>query len=389
MVETLSFPQLTKTTCLTAVHIKPFTTLVFKALTKKLRVREHSCHLGSTNSCPTNAVLMSYSHIFLFSLFFVLCSSFFVLFSLFCFLLLSFFFLLSSFFFLPSFFFLLSARLSHAQHGTCTHERDKSPDREVRSCLLSNVRVRRALLPFLLRSLYAPVVVVYLSVDVALHGAHGRFSSVSGLVRDGLVAVGLCSDYYLARAPRSLPPPSAVAARDAGWQSATLSHGFPLVFRETIQVDGEVKGTMFEGALRCSRRVRPHGHCCACLLILVLLLYVFLSFCFFIALSVLRISISVALTLSLGETLGPELPFLVVASRRFRQNSLLLTICQIAQFTGVCTNVAVSGISFIGHFSARGAWTTDSVYCLVHKASRVIAWTTVSCSTLFSTLLCY
>ena len=65
-----------------------------------------------------------------------------------------------------------SARLSHAQHGTCTHERDKSPDREVRSCLLSNVRVRRALLPFLLRSLYASVVVVYLSVDVALHGAH-------------------------------------------------------------------------------------------------------------------------------------------------------------------------------------------------------------------------
>ena len=159
------------------------------------------------------------------------------------------------------------------------------------------MRVRRALLPFLLRSLYAPVVVVYLSVDVALHGAHGRFSSVSGLVRDSLVAVGWCSDYSLARAPRSLPPPSAVAARDAGWQSATLSHGFPLVFRETIQDDGEVKGTMFEGAPRGSRRVRPHGHCCACLHILACC-RIFPIFCFLIALSVLRISISVALTLS-------------------------------------------------------------------------------------------
>ena len=29
---------------------------------QNLRVWEHSCHLGSTNSCPTNAVLMSYSH---------------------------------------------------------------------------------------------------------------------------------------------------------------------------------------------------------------------------------------------------------------------------------------------------------------------------------------
>ena len=29
---------------------------------QNLRVREHSCRLGSTNSCPTNAVLMSYSH---------------------------------------------------------------------------------------------------------------------------------------------------------------------------------------------------------------------------------------------------------------------------------------------------------------------------------------
>ena len=42
--------------------MKPFSTLVFKVLTKNLRVREHSCHLGLTNSCPTNAVLMSYSH---------------------------------------------------------------------------------------------------------------------------------------------------------------------------------------------------------------------------------------------------------------------------------------------------------------------------------------
>ena len=40
-----------------------------------------------------------------------------------------------------------SARLSHAQHGTCTHERDKSPDREVRSCLLSNVLHLPDLLP--------------------------------------------------------------------------------------------------------------------------------------------------------------------------------------------------------------------------------------------------
>ena len=48
---------------------------------------------------------------------------------------------------LPS--FLPSARLSHAQHGTCTHERDKSPDREVRSCLLSNVRCARFAPPLL------------------------------------------------------------------------------------------------------------------------------------------------------------------------------------------------------------------------------------------------
>ena len=40
-----------------------------------------------------------------------------------------------------------SARLSHAQHGTCTHERDKSPEREVRSCLLSHVFHLPDLLP--------------------------------------------------------------------------------------------------------------------------------------------------------------------------------------------------------------------------------------------------
>ena len=45
--------------------------------------------------------------------------------------------------------------------------------------------VRRALLPSLLRFCMVESVVVFLSVYVASHGAHGRFSSVSGLVSDG------------------------------------------------------------------------------------------------------------------------------------------------------------------------------------------------------------
>ena len=211
---------------------------------------------------------------------------------------------------------------------------------------------------------------------------------MSGLVRGGLVAVGWCSDYSLARAKRSLPPPSAVASRDAEWQSATVSHGLPLVFRETIQVDGEVKGTMFEGALRCSRRVRPHSHCCACLLILAccrifpIFLFPYRSQC------PANYDICGSDPVSLGETLGPELPFLVVASRRsdripcfspFARSRNSLAFAPMSRFLE----------SHLSGFIARGPWTTDSVYCLVHKASGVIAWTTVSCSTLFSSLLCY
>ena len=44
------------------VHLQPCNASVFKAISL-VRVRNHSCHSGSTNSCPINAVLMGYSHV--------------------------------------------------------------------------------------------------------------------------------------------------------------------------------------------------------------------------------------------------------------------------------------------------------------------------------------
>ena len=114
------------------------------------------------------------------SLFFLI-SSFFFLPSLFLLpssffpLLSSFFFLRSSFFFLlPSFF---ATSLSHAEHGTCTHERDESHDTALAQLSLSKACIGVRSLPFPPSS--CPSVVVSAPVTYAVHGAVRTLSSVS------------------------------------------------------------------------------------------------------------------------------------------------------------------------------------------------------------------
>ena len=69
---------------------------------------------------------------------------------------------------------------------------------------------------------------------------------MDGHASTGFSVSGRCADLFFARALRSLPPPSAVASREAGWKCATVSHDYPrtdpIISREAIQGDGRSEG---------------------------------------------------------------------------------------------------------------------------------------------------
>ena len=84
----------------------------------------------------------------------------------------------------------------NGQHGTCTHERDKSPDREVRSCLHSNVCAKRTChfrSPLVALSLRSVVVPVFVDVTTDSH-VHLFFLLWHVVDSSGLYGLSVCPD---------------------------------------------------------------------------------------------------------------------------------------------------------------------------------------------------